>query len=118
MPFDPGLAERLTNVITHDFAHIDGLTENRMMGGYGYFLNGNMCVGIHKDTLIVRVGIPVAEQIIQQTHVREMDLTGKVMKGWATVEPDAMDENIKLQRFCGLAIEFVSTLPTKGEKIR
>lgn len=116
MPFDPGLAERLTNVITNDYSFIDGLTENRMMGGYGYFLNGNMCVGIHADTLIVRVGVPTAEQIIQQDHVRVMDLTGKVMKGWATIEPEAMEDDAELKRFCGFAIDFVSTLPVKEKK--
>lgn len=116
MPFDPGLAERLTYIITEEFSHIYGLTENRMMGGYGYFLNGNMCVGIHKDTLIIRIGIPAAEKLIQEQDIRVMDLTGKIMKGWATVEAEAMEDDKNLKRFCSLAIDFVSTLPIKKKK--
>lgn len=93
--------------------NIPGLTETRMMGGFGYLLHGNMCVGIHKDTLIIRVGVETAEQVLQESHVRPMDLTGKVMKGWATVEPEAMKTPEDLKRYCLLAVDFVSTLPKK-----
>ena len=109
MPFDPGLAERLEEVMSNH----PGLTETRMMGGFGYLLNGNMCVGIHKDTLIIRTGVETAEEVLQEAHVRPMDFTGKVMKGWATVEPEAMKEDTDLKRFCNLAIKFVSALPKK-----
>jgi len=114
MPFDPGLAERLEEVITDRFAHIDGLSETRMLGGFGYLLKGNMCLGIHKDTLIVRVGVDAAQEILSEKHVRPMDLTGKVMKGWATIEAEAMAEDDHLERFCELAIRFAAALPAKA----
>ena len=113
MPYDPGLAGRLERVMTSRFAHIGGLTETRMFGGFGYLLNDNMCLGIHKYTLIVRVGVEAAGEIIREPHVRPMDLTGKVMKGWATIEPKAMTEDDALERYCGFALRFVLTLPPK-----
>jgi len=113
MPFDPGLAERLEEVITSRFSHIDRLTETRMFGGFGYLLRGNMCLGIHKDTLIVRVGVEKAKEILEEAHVRPMDLTGKVMKGWATIETEAMAEDDQLERFCEFSISFAATLPAK-----
>ena len=116
MPFDPGLAERLEEVITDRFSHIDGLSETRMFGGFGYLLRGNMCLGIHKDTLIVRVGVERAEEILKEAHIRPMDLTGKVMKGWATVETKAMTEDDQLERLCEFAIAFAATLPVKPGK--
>ena len=35
-----------------------------MFGGVGFLSNGNMCVGVHKDGLIVRVapGLPSARE--------------------------------------------------------
>jgi hypothetical protein len=42
-----------------------------------------------------------------------MDLTGKVMRGWATIQPEAMEDDCDLQRFCEHAVNFVSTLPPK-----
>ena len=103
----------MEEVITDRFSHIDGLSETRMFGGFGYLLRGNMCLGIHKDTLIVRVGVERAEEILMEAHIRPMDLTGKVMKGWATVETKAMTEDDQLERLCEFAIAFAATLPVK-----
>lgn len=113
MPFDEGLATRLEEIITREFAHLGGLKETRMFGGFGYLLNGNMCMGIHKDTLIIRVGVEAAEKLIAEDGVRAMDLTGRVMKGWATVEPEALEDDGDLLRFCAHAIGFVQALPPK-----
>ena len=66
MAYDEGLATRLEEIITRDFVHVGGLTETRMFGGFGYLLNGNMCIGIHKDTLIVRVGVDVAPTLCER----------------------------------------------------
>ena len=109
MAYDEGLAERLAE----GMAGQPGLIETRMFGGFGYLLNGNMCVGIHKDTLIIRVGLERAAQILSKPHVRPMDLTGRVMKGWAMVEPEAMSEDAELLRYCQYALDFVKTLPAK-----
>lgn len=113
MPFDAVLADRLRRVITTRFADVNGLSETRMFGGFGYLLNGNMCVGIHKDSLMIRVGEDMAERLINEPHVRPMDLTGRVMRGWATVEPQAIPDDKSLQRFCRAAIDFVQELPPK-----
>jgi len=50
MPFDAGLAERLQQLITSPFTQISGFTETHLMGGFGYLMNGNMCVAIHKES--------------------------------------------------------------------
>lgn len=113
MPFDEGLATRLEEIMMRDFSDAGNLAETRMFGGFGYLLNGNMCLGIHQDTLIVRVGVDAAEKLIAEDGVRPMDLTGKVMKGWATVEPAAMEDDESLRRFCECAVSFVKTLAQK-----
>ncbi|MEM7589505.1 MAG: TfoX/Sxy family protein [Myxococcota bacterium] len=109
MPYDPGLAQRLQEVLL-DYPN---MVETKMFGGICYMLNGNMCVGVHKDTLIVRIGEKQAEKVLQEPHVGPMDLTGKAMKGWATIQPKAIEDDAHLHRFCKLAIAFVKTLPQK-----
>ena len=113
MPFDQGLATRLEYVVTECFSGIDGFCETRMMGGFGYMLHGHMCMGIHRDTLIVRVGVEAAQSLLEEPYVRPMDLTGKVMKGWATILPEAMVEDKALVRYCRMAVDFVLGLPEK-----
>jgi len=51
MAFGEGLAARLEETVRERFQHVAGLEETRMFGGFGYLLHGNMCIGIHKDTL-------------------------------------------------------------------
>lgn len=116
MAFDAVLADRLSKTMLTKFKDMDGLSETRMFGGFGYLLNGNMCVGIHKDTLIIRVGENAAKNLIDEPHVRAMDLTGRIMKGWTTVEPGAMTADKALERFCRLAIDFVHSLPPKEKQ--
>lgn len=109
MAYDPVLAERLAKII----ADRPGMKEKRMFGGIGYMLNGNMCVGVHKDSLIVRIGENTAEKILKGPHVKPMDITGKAMKGWAIIGPEGIAKDESLKRFCNYAIEFVLTLPAK-----
>ena len=42
-----------------------------------------------------------------------MDITGKAMKGWAMVVPGGFEDDTALERFVGIAINFVATLPVK-----
>ena len=51
MTFDESLAER----IRRGLARRKGIEEKRMFGGIGFLLNGNMLVGVWKDSLIVRL---------------------------------------------------------------
>lgn len=114
MPFDDQLAERLRRLVKKSFGDQAGLAETRMFGGFGYLLHGNMCLGIHKDTLMLRVGVEAAEKLLTEAHIRPMNLTGKVMKGWVTVEPEGMAKDRDLARVCKYAIKFVAGLPPKG----
>ena len=84
MPFDPGLAEQLASIAEkHPELH-----DKKMFGGIGYLLNGNMCVGVHKEFLILRLGNEKAETLLNKPFTKPFDITGRVMKGWVMVEPD------------------------------
>jgi TfoX/Sxy family transcriptional regulator of competence genes len=109
MPYDPGLAERLEEVLSeHPY-----MTEKKMFGGIGWMLNGNMCVGVFKEWLIIRIGVDVAEKVLKEPHTKPMDFTGKAMKGWAMVFPEGVEDDSELNRFTQMAIDFVATLPAK-----
>ncbi len=109
MAYDKTLAGRLTKII----ASRPGIEEKRMFGGICYMLNGNICVGIHKDNLIVRIGGGDAEEIFKEPHVKPMDITGRVMKGWAMIGPRGIASDENLKRYCNYAIRHALTLPAK-----
>ena len=109
MPYDPGLAERLNGEV----AHKPNMMEKKMFGGIGWMLNGNMCVGVYKDFLIIRVGEHRAKEFSGETGISAMDITGKPMKGWLKVAPDGYEGDAPLRRYTKAAIDFVKTLPPK-----
>jgi len=60
-------------------------------------LNGNMCVGTWKGSLVMRLDREKHEETQSEPHVKPMDITGKVMKGWALIQPVGIesDDNLK-----------------------
>ena len=106
-------AKILVERIRHLLSRRRGITEKRMFGGVCFLLNGNMLVAVWADSLIARVGAEQAEIALTEPDVREMDLTGRPMKGWIIVEPDGIDSDQQLTRWIDLSMTLVRTLPAK-----
>ena len=109
MAFDESLAARIGDALIRK----KGVTDKKMFGSVGYLLNGNMLVGVWKDSLIVRVGPEEYEEALLEPHVREFDITGKPMNGWIMVEPEGIEEDSELMTWIEKATKFVETLPAK-----
>ena len=86
MAFYEPLAERIRQAL----ARKKGVEEKKMFGGVGFLLNGNMLVGVWKDSLIVRLGPDEGEEALKEPHVKEFDITGRPMKGWVLVQPEGV----------------------------
>ena len=110
MPFDEKLAAR----IRKQLGKKKGLVEKRMFGGVAFILNGNMCVGIHKDELIVRLAPEDTEQALTQKHTRIFDLSGgRTMKGWILVQPKGIATDAALGKWVTVGVKFAASLPAK-----
>lgn len=91
-----------------------GLTKKKMFGGICYLRKGNMCFGIYKDFLIVRLGSAEAvKPYLAKDHVRPMDITGRPMKGWVMVAPPGYDGGEPLDAWITQGRAFAQTLPPK-----
>jgi TfoX/Sxy family transcriptional regulator of competence genes len=109
MGFDETLAGRIRDAL----ARKSGVEEKKMFGGVGFLLDGNMLVGVWKDSLIVRLGPEKGDEALLEPHVREFDITGKPMKGWVLVESEGVEDDDQLNEWIERAMEFVKTLPAK-----
>ena len=90
------------------------VTEKTMFGGIGFMLNGNFLCSIHRDRLILRVGLDQeAEALARPPHARRFDMTGKPMKGWIFVATEAMATQPQLRQWLDTGKAFVKTLPRK-----
>jgi hypothetical protein len=70
-------------------------------------------VGVWKNSLCVRLGQELAEEALREPHVKEFDITGRPMKGWVLVEPEGVDDDLKLSGWIQRALKFVRKLPAK-----
>ncbi|MBW2495345.1 MAG: TfoX/Sxy family protein [Deltaproteobacteria bacterium] len=112
MPYDEGLAERIRD-------HFEGrrdTSEKKMFGGLCVLINGNMCCGIVKDELMLRVGPEGYEDALAQPHAREMDFTGRALKGMIYVGHEGFAEDEDLTAWLDRAEAFAKSLPKKGAK--
>jgi TfoX/Sxy family transcriptional regulator of competence genes len=109
MAYDQGLAQRLREQL----AATGGVTEKQMFGGIAFLVDGNMCVGVIGEELIARVGLDATETALQRPGSRLFDFSGRPMKGWITVTPDALEDDDALAGWIDDALGFVRTLPPK-----
>lgn len=84
-----------------------------MFGGVCFMVGGNMAVGVHNQDLIIRIGKIQADALMTEPHVRPMNVTGKVMKEWALVQPDGVRRDEDLRRYVLMGYAFARTLPRK-----
>ena len=109
MAFDKNLAERIRKAL----ARKKGIEEKKMFGGLGFLLNGNMLVGVWKNSMIVRLGPDGHEDALLEPHVKEFDITGKPMKGWVMVGPEGVQAEEQVKAWIQRAVKFVGKLPPK-----
>ena len=106
-------SEELAARIRQSLARKKGVEEKKMFGGVGFLLNGNLLVGVWKDSLCVRVGPEQAGEALREPHVKEFDITGRPMKGWVLVEPEGVQHDDQLKGWIQRAVKFVGKLPAK-----
>lgn len=126
MAYDKGLLERLREVL-HVVPPSGGftpeppeggttnlcVTEKKMFGGMCILVNGNMCCGIVDDILMARVGADQYEECLALPHAREMDFTGRPMKGMVNIDPEGTAEDADLKAWIERCMSFMNTLPPK-----
>ena len=109
MAFDEQLAARIRAHLTKR----RGIAERKMFGGVCFLLRGNMCCGVHRDALIVRLGPEEAGRALAEPHTRVFDLTGRPMKAWVLVESKGLVNDAELERWVARAASWAGSLPPK-----
>ena len=109
MAFSEALAKR----IRQGLARRKGSEEKKMFGGIGFLLNGNLLVGVWKDSLIVRLGPEKGDEALKEPHVSEFNITGRSMKGWVLVAPEGVEDEGQVKNWIQRAVKFVGKLPGK-----
>lgn len=105
-------SEYLADRVRQRLIKSHSVTEMKMMGGLIFMVNEKMCIGVDRDRklevdrLMVRVGKSAYENLLKRNGCREMDFTGKAMKGFLFVYPEGFDLEEDLDFWINKALEF------------
>ncbi|MGH7451421.1 MAG: TfoX/Sxy family protein [bacterium] len=102
MAYNETLAQRVREALSAQ----PKVEEKKMMGGLTLMVNGKMCAGIVRDDLMARIAPEAYETALTKKGCREMDFTGKPMKGFVFISPEGTRLKEDLDYWIGLALDF------------
>ena len=103
MAYNEYLGERIDNALQKMGIAFE---ERKMMGGLAFMVDEKMCVGVVKENLMARIDPEIFETALTKPGCEPMDFTGKQMKGFVFVTPEAIDQDEDLDYWIELALEF------------
>ncbi|MEM1406678.1 MAG: TfoX/Sxy family protein [Bacteroidota bacterium] len=103
MAYDEFLAERVRTVLNQRKVIYN---EKKMMGGLCVMVDDKMCVGVVKDQLMARIDPDVYNKVLNQRGSKEMDFTGRPMKGFLFIKPEGVDLDNDLEYWVDLCLKF------------
>ena len=113
MAYDEHLANRLRELL----ADQDAVTEKKMFGGLAFLLHGNMSVSAsHTGGLLVRLDPEVTDAALRRPHVALMQMGGRTMEGWVTVDPEGLKTKRQLASWVARGVSYAKALPPKEPK--
>lgn len=111
MAHDEALADRLRAAL----AAVPAVTEKKMFGGLSFLYQGHMIGGVTgKGDFVFRFDPQDHEAALAESHVREMDFTGRPMRGFVFVSAMGVAEAADLARWVERSLSWVTQLPPKA----
>lgn len=111
MVYNEALAARIRPLLDDDLL----VEEKRMFGGITFMVNGQMCCGVLKDDLIVKMDPASYEDALAQPGARPFDFSGRPMPGMVYVASTSLGTDATLNDWVRRGVDYVVTHP-KAEK--
>lgn len=112
MAYDEKLADR----IRESLVDIPKVQEKFMFGGVCFMVNGKMCIGVVKDEMMCRIDPQMDEIVLEKEGCRQMDFTGKPMKGYVFIAEEGMKTRKDFEYWIDLCLEFNSKAKASKKK--
>lgn len=103
MAYNEFLADRVSQFFTEKSIPFEA---RKMMGGLCFMIDGKMCVGVNRDEIMARVDPDIYEELLKKVGCREMNFTGRPMKGFVFLTGEATDLDTDLYSWLQLALDF------------
>ena len=110
MAYEEELAARIRDLLGEE----PGVTEQKMFGGLGFLVHGNMAIGASGEGgVLVRVDPAESDAILAESSARPMEMRGRQMKGWLRVDAESLRTKRELAKWVELGTAYARSLPPK-----
>ena len=103
MAYNEYLADRVSQFFDEKSIPFEA---RKMMGGLCFMVDNKMCVGINRDEIMARIHPDLYEGSLRKDGCREMNFTGRAMKGFVYLSDEATDLDENLTYWLQLALDF------------
>ncbi|MBL4604223.1 MAG: TfoX/Sxy family protein [Flavobacteriaceae bacterium] len=103
MAYNEFLADRVSQFFVENSIAFEA---RKMMGGLCFMVDGKMCVGVNRDEIMARIDPEIYEESLLKEGCKEMNFTGRPMKGFVFLTDDATDLEVDLYYWLQLALDF------------
>jgi hypothetical protein len=108
--YDEELAERIRSLIGPE----PTLREQKMFGGLGFLIGGNMAIAASgQGGILVRVDPEESDALVASTSASVMEMRGRSMRGWLRVGSDDVATDADLAPWVERGTSYARLLPPK-----
>ena len=108
--------EELAGRVRAALADRTDVEEKKMFGGLTFMVAGQMCCGVLKNDLVVRIEPDEFDKLVGQPHVRPFDFTGRPMQGMVYVHSDGLAEPEVLRAWVQRGTNYVAAHPAAAKR--
>jgi TfoX/Sxy family transcriptional regulator of competence genes len=112
MAYDDTLAARVRRALSRRA----DIAEKSMFGGIAFMVAGNMCCGVNRNDLVIRLPRQTAAEDLGSPHVRAWDLMKRPMPGMFAVASDGCVNQKLVDGWVKLALEYARSLPPRSAR--
>ncbi|HSY77339.1 MAG TPA: TfoX/Sxy family protein [Bacteroidia bacterium] len=108
--------EKLADRVRESLVTVKKVEEKNMFGGVCFMVDGKMCIGVVDDEMMCRIDPNMDEIVLKKRGCRQMDFTGKPMKGYVFVGGEGMKTKDTYEYWINLCLEFNSRAKASKKK--
>jgi TfoX/Sxy family transcriptional regulator of competence genes len=111
MAYDEDLADRIRELL----AGLRDVSEQKMFGGLGFPVGGNMAIAASGEGgILVRADPAQSDQLVQTTGAEMAVMRGRPMAGWLRVTTEDVANRRQLEKWVKVGVGYAGSLPAKG----
>ena len=115
---DVAYNEELAGRVRAVLADRTDVEEKKMFGGLSFMVAGQMCCGVLKNDLVVRIEPAEFDKLVAQPHVRPFDFSGRPMQGMVYVENNGLADPEALQTWVQRGTDYIAAHPAAAKRRR